>query len=407
MYELLKGLRVVEASSFVASPSAGLYLAQMGAEVIRVDQIGGGPDFRRWPVSAEGASFYWEGLNKAKKSVAVDLKSPKGREIVQRLATAQEKNAGLFVTNYPVDGFLSYERLKALREDVIVARIMGNADGSPALDYTVNCAVGIPQMTGPASLGDAPVNHVLPAWDLLAGAYAAFSLLAAERRRRETGQGGEIRLPLADLAIASVANLGQIAEVLYQNADRPRLGNDVYGAFGRDFQTKDGARVMIMALTARQWTDLVKRLDLAEDIAALENALGVSLAESEGVRFEHRDAIAAIVAERAAKRTLAELTAMFEGTGVCWGPYQSLRQAADDPTLVRANPVFAEMTNPSGFSYPTPGAAATLVNEARRAPAPAPRLGADTDKVLSSVLGLSAQEIAELHDEGVVASADD
>ena len=88
MYDLLKGLRVVEGSAFVAGPTCGLHLAQMGAEVIRFDNIGGGPDFRRWPLAENGASLYWEGLNKAKKSVALDLTRPEGREIAQALATA-------------------------------------------------------------------------------------------------------------------------------------------------------------------------------------------------------------------------------------------------------------------------------------------------------------------------------
>ena len=83
MYDLLKGLRVVEGAAFVAGPSCALYLAQMGAEVIRFDAIGGGPDFRRWPLSAGGDSYYWEGLNKAKKSIAIDLSRPEGRELAQ------------------------------------------------------------------------------------------------------------------------------------------------------------------------------------------------------------------------------------------------------------------------------------------------------------------------------------
>ena len=97
MYNLLCGLSVIEASSFVASPSAGLYCAQLGAEVIRVDQIGGGPDFHRWPVTTNNDSLYWENLNRAKKSVALDLGSPKGRELLQRLVQA----TGQFITNFP------------------------------------------------------------------------------------------------------------------------------------------------------------------------------------------------------------------------------------------------------------------------------------------------------------------
>ena len=107
------------------------------------------------------------------------------------------------MTNYPVEGFLSYERLRARREDLICVRIMGWPDGRPAVDYTVNAAVGVPMMTGPAD-DPRPVNHVLPAWDLLAGAYAAFSMVSAERARRADGKGREIRIPLSDLAIASL-----------------------------------------------------------------------------------------------------------------------------------------------------------------------------------------------------------
>src|ERR1700712_4183107 len=157
MYDLLKGLRVVEGSAFVAAPTCGLYLAQMGAEVIRFDNIGGGPDFRRWPLSEGGDSLYWEGLNKAKKSVAIDLSRPEGRELAQRLAAAPGEDAGLFVTNFPPDGFLSHAKLAALRPDLICVRVMGWADGGPAVDYTVNCAVGLPQMTGPAD-DPRPVN---------------------------------------------------------------------------------------------------------------------------------------------------------------------------------------------------------------------------------------------------------
>ena len=89
MYDLLKGLRVVEGAAFVAGPTCALYLAQMGAEVIRFDAIGGGPDFRRWPIAPNGSSLYWESLNKGKKSVALNLTSPEGRELAQRIGLSQ------------------------------------------------------------------------------------------------------------------------------------------------------------------------------------------------------------------------------------------------------------------------------------------------------------------------------
>lgn len=108
MHDLLKGMRVIEAASFIAAPSCTLHLAQMGAEVIRIDQAGGGPDFHRWPLSPDGrASLYWEGLNKAKRAVALDLSRPEGRELAVRIITAPGDQAGLFVTNFPASGFLA------------------------------------------------------------------------------------------------------------------------------------------------------------------------------------------------------------------------------------------------------------------------------------------------------------
>ena len=404
MYRLLGRMRVIEATSFVASPSCGMHLAQMGAEVIRIDQIGGGPDFRRWPRAENGASLYWESLNKGKKSIAIDLGRPEGRELAAQLVTAPGADGGLFVTNYPVGGFLSQERLAALRPDLVTVRIMGRADGGPALDYTVNCAVGYPQITGPASLGDEPVNHVLPAWDLLTGAYAAFALLAAERHRREAGAGQEVRVPLADIAIASMANLGMLAEVLDSGADRPRLGNQVYGAFGRDFVTADGARLMLMAITPRQWSGLVEALGIGEQVAAIEAERQVSFARDEGQRFVHRDRLVPLVEQAVAGRTAAELAPLFDRLGVCWGPYRTMREAADDPALVRANPLFAEVEQPSAKRFPIPGAPVTIPQAERLPPPRAPRLGEHSDEVLSEVLGMASGGIRRLHDAGLVAS---
>ena len=284
MYNLLDGLTIIEASSFVASPTAGLYCAQLGAEVIRVDQIGGGPDFRRWPVTQANDSLYWENLNRAKKSVALDLARPEGRALLQALVQA----TGQFITNFPADGFLAHDTLAEGRPDLVTVRIMGWADGSPALDYTVNNAVGYPMMTGS---GPEPVNHVLPAWDLLSGAYAAFALLAAIRRRDATGKGSEVRVPLSDVAIGTVANLGGIAEMLHSGANRPRLGNAVYGLFGRDFVTRDGIRTMIVVVTPRQWSKLLGALDLQDRVATVEAESGVSFATDDGLRFTHRDAL--------------------------------------------------------------------------------------------------------------------
>ena len=402
MYDLLKGLRVVEGSAFVAAPTCGLYLAQMGAEVIRFDSIGGGPDFRRWPLAENGASLYWESLNKGKKSVAIDLVKPQGRELAQRLAAAPGKDGGLFVTNFPVDGFLSYEALKKLRDDLICVRVMGWADGSQGMDYTINSALGLPLMTGPVG-DERPVNHVLAAWDLLTGAYCAFALMTALVARMRDGAGREIRAPLSDIGAATMANLGFTAETIQTGHQRPRMGNDIFGAFGRDFTTRDGQKLMLLAITPKQWSKALEALGIGTAVAAVEGEIGISFARDEGLRFTHRDRLYPLFERAFAAKTAAELTPAFDAGGVTWGAYQTLEAALDDPRLFKDNPLFQDIRHPSGLTYPAPGAMGTIPQESRLPVQPAPRLGQHTDEVLAEVLGMSSGEIARLHDAGVVA----
>lgn len=405
MYPLLSDLRVVECASFIAGPSCALHLHQLGAEVIRIDPIGGGPDFKRWPVTPEGSSLYWEGLNKGKRSVAIDLSKPEGRELALQLITAPGESAGLLVTNFPQKGFLAHDKLAALRPDLITARVAGWSDGESALDYTINAAVGVPYMTGDPTSGDRPVNHVLPAWDLLTGAYAAFALLAAERHRRFTGQGQEILVPLSDIAITSLGHMGQIAEVL-TGSDRPRYGNDLFGAFGRDFETNDGRRMMVVAITQRQWTDLIASLGLNEAIAELERKLNVSFTRDEGARFQHRDALFPLFERVIGGMSFEQAKAAFVQHRVCWSPYRTLSEALhEEPRFSPEGPLFTPLEHPSGLRYPAPGAAATLSATPRQPVSRAPLLGEHTDQVLAEVLSMSAAQIGALHDAGIVAGA--
>lgn len=398
MYDLLRGMTVVEGAAFIAGPSCGLHLAQMGASVIRFDQIGGGPDARRWPLADTGESLYWEGLNKGKKSIALDLRRPEGRILAQRIATAGD---GLFVTNFPLKGFLSYEQLTTLRPDLVCLRVMGWADGTPAVDYTVNASAGVPMMTGPED-DSRPVNHVLPAWDLLAGAYGAFALLAAERERRASGRGREIRVALSDIAAATLGHLGAVAETL-AHGDRARSGNDLFGAFGRDFPTADEKRLMIVAITPRQWTGLVGTLGLEGDVATLEAELGVSFAADEGARFVHRARLVPIVAAAVGARRVDEMAAPFEASGVCWSVYRTLDGAlVEEKRMFAENPIFASVTHPGG-RYLTPGAAARLPSDTRVDPLPAPTIGQHSDELLAALLDMDDGEIARLHDAGLVA----
>ena len=316
MNRLLHDLRIVEISAFVAAPLGGMTMAQMGADVIRIDPIGGGIDFRRWPVTKDGASLYWAGLNKAKRSLALALDKPEGREIARALVTAPGPGAGILLSNLPPLRGLDFASLKAERADVIVLRLAGNRDGSAAVDYTVNAASGFPLVTGAG--GGMPVNHVLPAWDIAAGLYLATGLLAAERHRARTGEGQEVVAALADVMLSTVGNLGYIGDVQVNGHARPAIGNDLYGSFGRDFATADGRRVMIIALTPRQWRALGQATGLTERLAMIGTMMEVDL-DTEAGRYEARDMIAACSADGAPAIASTRSAKPSPGPGFCGG----------------------------------------------------------------------------------------
>jgi 2-methylfumaryl-CoA isomerase len=400
----LEGLRVVEGSAFVAAPLGGMTLAQLGADVIRFDSVGGGIDFHRWPCTPDGTSLFWAGMNKGKRSLAVDVRRPEGQEIVTSLITAPGPDRGVFLSNFPARGWLADERLRALREDLIYVNIIGNPDHGTAVDYTVNPASGFAYATGPVGAA-LPTNHVLPAWDIATGLTAATGLLAAERHRTRTGIGQHVSLSLADVAFAMVGNLGYLAQAQVLGQDRPPLGNDMYGAFGRDFPTLDGRRVMVVAISLRQWETLVEATGIAEHLPAIEKALGVDLT-LEGDRFVARDALAAFIAPWVAARTLTEVAEAFDRHGVCWGAYQTFRQLLDEDWRVspESNPLWSDIAQPDVGVVRTAGSPLSFSALTREIPKPAPLLGEHTVEVLAHDLGLSMTEIGHLHDDGIVSS---
>lgn len=402
MAGILKGMRVIEGSAFVAVPLAGMTLAQMGADVIRFDRLEGGLDQNRWPVTDEGRSLFWAGLNKGKRSIAIDLKSERGREIVTEMVCAPGEDAGLFITNLRVRGWMDYETLSARRGDLIVATLLGDRHGRPAVDYTVNPAVGFPNATGPADF-DEPVAHVLPAWDCIAGNMIVSGLLAAERRRMRTGHGQEVKLSLKDVAAGMLGNLGIIGEVTVNGSDRSKSGNALYGAYGQDFVCSDGRRVMVIGLTSRQWHGLVKVTDSAEAIAVLERRLGLDLSQ-EGARWEARHQITELLQPWFAARRVEEFAEDFDSAGLTWSEFRSFARAvAHDPDLSTENPMFSEIDQRGIGRYPVPGSPFSFSAEPREAPEPAPMLGGHTEEILADVVGLSDGEIARLFDDRIVA----
>jgi 2-methylfumaryl-CoA isomerase len=385
----LSGLTVVEVSSFVAAPLCGMTLGQLGAQVIRIDPIGGASDVQRWPLAADGTSIYWTGLNKGKRSATIDLRSTDGQELVQRLIVEGD---GIVVTNAAGLSWLSHDRLATKRSDVIHVQLLGRSDGSTGVDYTVNAGIGFPLVTGPANHGG-PINHVLPAWDVCCGLYAALAVVTTVRRRDRSGVGARISMALEDVALATAGNLGLLTEPQVNGTQRQRLGNAIYGQYGQDFTSRDGVAFMVVTLTKRHFRDLVEVTDTSAAVSALAEALGVDFA-SEGDRYRYRDVLSGLFAIWFADHTAEQITTVLSDTTVLFERYRTFAEVAED-RKVTANPLFSRLHQPGVGDYFAPGMPASF-DGTHPASAPAPALGQDTADLLAQYLGLTTADIERL-----------
>jgi 2-methylfumaryl-CoA isomerase len=384
----LAGISVVEVSSFVAAPLCGMTLSQLGAQVIRIDPIGGASDVQRWPLSAEGTSIYWTGLNKGKRSATIDLRSPDGQDLVRRLIVEGD---GIVVTN-AVLPWLNYDVLATKRSDIIHVQLLGRGDGSTGVDYTVNAAIGYPLVTGPTN-HSGPINHVLPAWDVSCGLYAALAVVSAVRRRERSGEGARISLALEDVALATAGNLGLLTEPQVNGTQRERLGNAIYGQYGQDFTSRDGVAFMVVLLTGRHFRDLVDVTGTGTAVAALAEALGVDF-NAEGDRYRYRDVLSGLFATWFADHTASEISAALSDTTVLFERYRTFAEVVKD-RKVSENPVFSRLHQPGVGDYLAP-ALPTAFDGVHPTSGPAPALGQDTADVLVEGLGLTPVDIERL-----------
>src|SRR6201999_847149 len=227
--------------------------------------------------------------------------------------------------------WLSHDVLSAKRSDVIHVQLLGRGDGSTGVDYTVNAAIGYPLVTGPADHAG-PINHVLPAWDVCCGLYAALAVVSAVHRRERSGAGARITLALEDVALATAGNLGLLTEPQVIGTQRERLGNAIYGQYGQDFSSRDGVAFMVVLLTGRHFRDLVDVTGAGAAVAALADALGADFA-SEGDRYRYRDVLSCLFATWFGDHTADEIPAGLSDSTVLFERYRTFAEVAEGPKV--------------------------------------------------------------------------
>jgi 2-methylfumaryl-CoA isomerase len=399
----LAGVKVLDISTYVAGPSCAMTLSQLGAEVTRIDPPGGASDTRRLPFSAMGRSIYWATLNRGKRSIEVNTRNPQGQELVGKLLAGHGPEGGIVVTNTVGHSGVSYDELKAWREDLIMIHILGHADGRPAVDYTINSEVGFPLITGSAD-DTRPVNHVLPAWDLLAGLQGVIAVLSALKVRERTGKGQYITVSLADVAATTAANLGMVAEVVINNEPRQRDGNYTFGLYGHDFKTADGGHVMTILLTPKHWYTMVELTGTRDAFAGLSVSMGLDF-DDEVTRYRYRRVSSALFGPWFEQRSFAEATRALAEAKILWGPYRTVEDFVRSPESPLAKSgLFEDVYFPEIGTVPTPRAVLRFDEDVVSVPRAknSPGVGTETNEVLHEDLGLDDEAIAALRAAGVI-----
>jgi crotonobetainyl-CoA:carnitine CoA-transferase CaiB-like acyl-CoA transferase len=399
----LQGVKVLELARILAGPWAGQTLADLGAEVIKVERPGVGDDTRAWGppfVSDEsgqrGSSGYYYSCNRGKQSVAIDFERPEGQRLVQKLAA----EADVLIENFKTGGLakygLDYSSLKKINPRLVYCSITGFGQTGPyaqraGYDFMIQGMGGIMDLTGDPE-GE-PQKPGVAFADIFSGLYSVIAIEAALARRAATGEGAYVDMALMDVQVAVLAN--QAVNYLVSGVTPRRLGNAHPNLVPYQvFKVADG-HIIIATGNDRQTRDLCRVLGveaLADDPRFRRNA----------DRIAHREALISLLEERTKTFRAADLLTALERAVVPAGPINTVAQVFEDPQVkARGMRIDSPSSHAAGGVVPQVRAPILIDGEAMAAPHAAPALGEDSERVLSG-LGLSAEEIAVLKRAGVV-----
>jgi crotonobetainyl-CoA:carnitine CoA-transferase CaiB-like acyl-CoA transferase len=409
MSNALSHVTVLDLSRILAGPWAGQVLADLGAEVIKIERPNSGDDTRAWgppfvrdPAGREDAktdAAYYLCANRNKKSVTVDFTTPEGRAIVQGLA----RGADVILENFKVGGLkahgLDYESLKTINPRLIYFSITGFCQtgpyaARPGYDFLIQAMGGLMSITGRGAgeVGAGPQKAGVAVTDILTGLYAAIGILAALTHRERTGVGQYIDLSLLDVQVACLAN--QAMNYLVSGEAPKRLGNAHPNIVPyQDFPTSDGYMIIAVG-NDTQFARLCAEMQIGELAADPRYATNKS-------RVINRAALIERLCEVTRVRPTAHWIAALESAGVPCGPINSIDAVFADPQ-VRARAMQVEMP------HPTSGTVSLVANPLRLSETPVtyrtapPTLGEQTRDVLTERLGMSPEEIDRLTAIGIV-----
>jgi crotonobetainyl-CoA:carnitine CoA-transferase CaiB-like acyl-CoA transferase len=386
----LAGIRVVDFSRVLAGPYATMMLADLGADVVKVEHPKGGDGTRSWgPPFAGGESAYFLSINRTKRSVALDLKDPEGRDLALDLCA----RADVVIENFRSGGAkrlaLDYESVRARRPDVVYCTISGfgprEPRARPGYDFTVQAESGLMSITGEP--GGEPTKVGVAVVDVLTGLNAAVGILAALHRRSQTGRGEWVEVSLLDSAFAALVNVATGALVTGEEARRHGNAHPSIVPY-QPFRTRDGGLAVAAANDGlyRKLCAALKRPDLADDERFATN----------DARVCNRDALVGELESVFLERTTDDWLRILLDAGVPAGEIRGVRAALD------AAGATTDVEHPTAGTLPFVNSPFAFADASVQPPAPPPLLGQHTAEVLGE-LGIDDERLAQLQRRGVIA----
>ncbi|XP_046569855.1 succinate--hydroxymethylglutarate CoA-transferase-like [Haliotis rubra] len=393
----LEGIRILDLTRVLAGPYCTMLFADLGADVIKVERPGAGDDTRSWGPPFKGTeSAYFLSVNRNKKSIGVDLKTPKGAEIVKQLAGSCDVLIENYLPGKLGEMGLGYDDMKALVPRLVYCSISGYGQTGPyrsraGYDVIASGVGGLMNITGPRD-GD-PCKVGVAMTDLSTGLYAFGATMVALHHRQQTGCGQYIDCNLLSTQVASLVNIA--SNYLNAGVEGKRHGTAHESIVPyQAFKTKDGEYMLVGAGNDKQFQLLCKRMDLPE---LLED----ERFQQNKVRVANRDVLLPLIANRFETKTSSQWMQVLEGSGIPYGPVNNMQEVFSDPQVVH-NGMIQEVQHPTAGTIRFPGPAVRYSLSQTVMPRPPPTLGQHTQEVLQGILGYSDMQLKQLIEAGVV-----
>ncbi|MEE9612877.1 MAG: CaiB/BaiF CoA-transferase family protein [Desulfatiglandales bacterium] len=391
----LEGIRVMDLSQTIAGPFCTMVLAELGAEVIKVEEPRTGDEARSWPPYLGEESGYFFSINRSKKSMAVNLKDPGGKEVAFSLARKSDVIVENFTPGVMARLGLDYATVKEINPKIVYCSISGFGQSGPyrdkkGYDPILQAMGGIMSVTG--DIGGPPVKVGIPITDLVTGLYAAMGIVLGISVRKESGEGQYLDMSMFESTLSLLSFIG--AFYLYEGKVPKAAGSENPSRVpSANYLTKDQKYIHVI-INDRQWKSFCNTTGLTE--------LGENPSyDTNARRVEHRDEINRIIQEEISKRTAEEWIKVFDEKGFPSGPVYTMDQVFQDPQVI-AREILEEMNHPRHGMIKSIKLPFGFCSFKSGIKGPAPLLGENSREILSEVIGYGNEKIDRLIAEGVI-----